>query len=228
MMKTLVKICGITSIEDATCALQAGAAWIGLNLVGGPRRLDLPRARSILSRLDDPSRAVVLVMLDAGGLPPSLAACLRDCGVCRLQLYGEVTGQAVRTLGADGYETMVACPIAGEESLGQIGGFLTACADSPPGYLLFDTACPGRLGGTGTPADWETIARAQDAGRFDDWPPFILAGGLTSDNVAEAIHTLSPAGVDVSSGVESAPGQKDPARINAFVAAVNETATRRQ
>lgn len=227
-MKTLVKICGITSIEDATCALQTGATWIGLNLVGGPRRLDLPQARSILSRLDDPSRAVVLVMLDPGGLPPSLVTCLRDCGVCRLQLYGEVTPEAVRALGADGFETMIACPIASEESLGQIGDLLAACADSPPGYLLFDAACPGRLGGTGTPADWETIAKAQDAGRFDDWPPFILAGGLTANNVAEAIHTLSPAGVDVSSGVESSLGRKDHARIAAFAAAVNETATRRR
>ena len=224
-MNTVVKICGITCVEDGLFALQAGADWIGLNLVGGPRRLELPKARSILGRLDDPSRVVILASLFEGRLPASLPTMLRDCGVRRLQLYGGVTPEAIHALSDSGYETIVSWAIAGDESLADIAGFLTACEDSPPDYLLFDAAVPGQLGGTGIQANWETIAKALASGIADDWPAMILAGGLTPINVASAIHTLSPAGVDVSSGVESVPARKDHAKITAFVAAVREAAT---
>ncbi len=227
-MHTRVKICGITSVEDGRFALRAGADWIGLNLVGGPRQLDTPKARAILSKLDDPSMIVILVGLREGRLPASLPAMLRDCGVRRLQLYGEVTADAIHALGDGGFETIVAWAIAGNESLADIAGFLAACADAPPDYLLCDAAVPGQLGGTGTQANWEMIARARARGLFDDWPTMILAGGLTSENVAGAIRMLSPAVVDVSSGVETVPARKDHSKIAAFMSAVREAATAEQ
>jgi phosphoribosylanthranilate isomerase len=223
-MSVLVKICGITSLEDAQHALQAGADWIGLNLVGGPRRLDIPAARSILSKLNDCTKVFVLADLQAGRLSPTVPALLRDFGVHRLQLYGDVTPEAILAFGQSDMETVVAFSIAGDESLDIIAGFLAACGDSPPNYLLFDAAVRGQLGGTGTQADWDVIAKARATGLFDSWPPIILAGGLTPGNVRLAINKLSPAGVDVSSGVESIPGRKDHQKVAAFIAAVCEAA----
>ena len=76
---------------------------------------------------------------------------------------------------------------------------------------------PDRLGGTGLQLDWDLLAKERSAGRFDDWPPIILAGGLNPTNITEAIRLTNPAGVDVSSGVESTPGCKDHAKIEMFV-----------
>lgn len=219
-MSVLVKICGITSFEDAQYALEAGADWIGLNLVEGPRRLDIPAARAILSKLEDPSQAVVLTELHQGRLSPALPPLLRDFGVHRLQLYGAVTPEALHAFRLSDLQTIVAFPIAGDDSLDIIAGFLGTCGDSPPDHLLFDAAVPGQRGGTGTRADWDAIAKARDAGLFESWPPVILAGGLMPANVALAVNKLSPAGVDVSSGVESMPGRKDHSKVCAFIAAV--------
>ena len=94
--------------------------------------------------------------------------------------------------------------------------------DLIPPAILLDTAAAGKLGGTGQSFDWNWIAEARAAGELEGLPPIILAGGLTPDNVAEAIRIARPYAVDVSSGVEfpGQPGIKDPARIKAFVQAV--------
>ncbi len=215
----LVKICGVTTVDDARAALAAGADWIGLNLVDGPRRIDPDTAARILSRLDDPGRAVGLVTLERGAFVPSMAATLRDHGVRRLQLYGEVTPEAVGRCSAEGFETIVVQPVENEASLTLLDEFLAACLDARPSFVLFDAATPDRLGGTGQPANRAVIAGARQAGRFAGWPPVLLAGGLTPDNVADAVAAVLPAGVDVSSGVEAQPGRKDPAKVNAFIVA---------
>ena len=93
-----------------------------------------------------------------------------------------------------------------------------------PDFLLLDAALEGSLGGTGSHADWCAIERARLNRQTVDWPPLILAGGLTPKCVGEAIRTVRPAGVDVCSGVESAPGIKDPAKVSAFVRAVRSEA----
>jgi phosphoribosylanthranilate isomerase len=224
-MNMLVKICGNTSAEDAEYALQAGADWIGLNLVGGPREIKLAKVKRILARLDEPSRAVVLVALENGRVPHSLAHTLRDLGVRRLQVYGEVTPDTAANARQSGFEIIVVRSIAGEESLADLACLVEACGAEQPEYLLFDAAVPGQLGGTGEQADWQTIAQARGGGLLDGWPPFILAGGLTPSNVTEAINFLAPAGVDVSSGVESEPGRKDHGKITEFLAAVRVATT---
>ncbi|MFQ5592270.1 MAG: hypothetical protein ACE5HE_13995, partial [Phycisphaerae bacterium] len=165
------------------------------------------------------SRAVVLISLEAGRPSAASRRFLRSCGAGRLQLYGDVTPQAVAALRRGGFETVVPFPVSGEESLTHIDSFVSACAAVPPDYLLFDAAHPERVGGTGTRADWNAIEQWHGMGRINSWPPFIIAGGLTPGNIGDVVRTFSPAGVDVSSGVESAPGRKDQALVHAFIAA---------
>jgi len=271
----IIKICGITHIDDARDALAAGADWIGLNLVGGPRRIDLSAAVGILSQLDDPPRAVVLVAIENDELPPTTAAMLHTHAVRRLQLYGQVTPKAVRRLADGGFESILVTPAplhaspgaSGAECLGaqvrrrpkpphscvtpEARGINAAAQDRThnddwvaalerflteyregrpahdtttgqgPAYILFDAQTPGRPGGTGQTANWAAIATARRDDRSTNWPPVLLAGGLTPDNVAEAIDAVHPTGVDVSSGVEleNKPGSKDPAKVRAFIAA---------
>jgi len=241
----IVKICGITTLVDARMALDAGADWIGLNLVSGPRRLELPSVLTILNGLSDRSSVVGLVALHDGVPEDSIAAALRDHGVRRLQLYGQVTPQALDSLQLAGFETIFVQPVVDEHSLEALEAFLAMCGEGRPEYVLLDSAVetsylgPTRAdpslhrsramelkgvgpaaGGTGRQANWNAIEKARSHGRFAHWPPIILAGGLTPDNVAEAISRITPTGVDVSSGVESAPGRKDQRKIGAFLTAV--------
>jgi len=219
----IVKVCGITSVDDGRDALRAGADWIGLNLVGGPRRLDLAQADEILAALSDPQRAVVLVSLVEGRMPSVTAARLGSRGVRRVQLYGEVTPAALHAVGRAGFQVILVRPVRGPESFAPLETLLAASGNATPEYVLFDTAVEGRLGGTGTVANWDAIVAARRQGRSHRWPRAILAGGLTPENVAVAIRTVQPAGVDVSSGVESEPGCKDPAKVAAFVEQVRRT-----
>ncbi len=214
----IVKICGIATLEDARCALDAGADWIGLNLVSGPRRVELSTALTILAALPDASRAVALTTLQ-GAHDPTLNI-LADHGVRRLQPYGQVTPQAIAALQGRGLETIFLHPVVDEPSFAGLDKFLAACTDARPDYVLFDAAVEGQHGGTGRRANWEAMARARARGRYAHWPPVILAGGLTPDNVAEAVRLVAPAGVDVSSGVEAVPGRKDHAKMEGFLAAV--------
>lgn len=218
----IVKVCGITTLHDGRMALDAGADWIGLNLVSGPRRIELPAALSILKGLAHPFRAVVLVNVTGDVPDESIFTALVSHGVQRLQLYGEVTPQAVATLCGGGFEIVFVQPVGEEQSLKALDAFLADCGSTAPQFVLFDSAVKGRAGGTGQKADWEAIARARELDRFADWPAVILAGGLTPENVAEAISRTMPAGVDVSSGVESAPGRKNREKIKRFVAAVRD------
>ena len=224
----LIKICGITNVDDAQYALDAGADWIGLNLVEGPRRLDPAAVERIVSQLKDASRAVVLLRLEEGRIPDSLVATFQKCGVRRLQLYGDPIPSFLRQLADEGFESMVVQPVADDTSLASLDARLAACGRSGrnagPDYVLFDASTTDQLGGTGRRADWEVIAHARVQGRFVGWPPVILAGGLTPGNVTEAIQKLSPAGVDVSSGVETKPGRKDHGKISAFIAEVRRAA----
>lgn len=215
----LVKICGITNIEDAQVALSAGADWIGLNLVAGPRRIDLDAAEAILRALDDPAQAVALLALDDAGADQPTLSMLRARGVRRLQLYGDVTPESIARLDSAGFDCIVVLHVDNEAAFDSTDELMAACGDHRPSHLLFDTGSPQQLGGTGRLADWELIARARDGGRFDDWPPLILAGGLNPANISSAIERIRPAGVDVSSGVESSPGQKDREKVERFILA---------
>ena len=208
----LVKICGITSERDAGAAVCAGADWIGLNLVGGPRRIDPSRARAILSALAEPASAVVLVRIESN-LPHRALAELHAAGARRLQLYGDVSPDVVAEIRSAGWSVVTVHHVTDADSLGAVDVFVGGCQEGAgPEFVLLDAKAPGKLGGTGVPVDWQMLACEREAGRFDGWPPIILAGGLNPENIARAVELVQPAGVDVSSGVELEPGKKDAAR----------------
>jgi len=242
-----VKICGLTRPEDARTAVQCGADAIGLNLVGGPRRIDEPRARDILHAL--PAEGSVWVLLNAGDDEARQALPrLNGSGrISHVQLYGVVTPGAISQFRAEGFQTVVVRHAGAGDFVTKTNDWLTRRGGHRPDLLLLDSGgedvpapehcsqtldavCQGqgrgtptqrRAGGTGQVWDWSVYARERDAGGLRDWPPIVLAGGLTPANVAGAVRVVRPAWVDVSSGVEvpSQPGVKDAARIAAFIAA---------
>jgi len=224
----IVKICGITDVDDARHALDCGADWIGLNLVSGPRKIELAAAVAIAGQLPNPSRAVVLTAspFQGGGRGKGqddrTLTALHNAGITRLQLYGAVTNEVLGVLRERGFETILVQPVSDERSLAALDEFLAKCGGARPDYVLFDAAGGDRQGGTGRRANWSALAAAYAAGRYAGWPPVILAGGLTPGNVVQAVRTVHPAGVDVSSGVELAPGRKDHTKVRAFVSAARE------
>lgn len=220
-----VKVCGVRSVGQAAMVLRAGADWIGLNLVGGPRRIDAETAERIVSSLEDRERAVVLWELGAPGETGARTAStdtlerLRSVGVRRLQVYGVRGVAELRALSVRGFELVLVWHVRDEGSIAACDALLKTCGGARPGYVLLDAAAEGQLGGTGRRVNWEMLRACRESGRFADWPPMILAGGLTRENVGEAIDAVRPYGVDVSSGVESSPGIKDEERTRAFVLA---------
>lgn len=217
----IVKVCGITNLEDARMVLEAGADWIGLNLVAGPRRIELDTVKRIIAGLDDPSRVVVLLAAELGRVSDVTLGVLRDHGVRRVQLYGEdrELEEAVAQLRGVGLESIAVVHVRGDQWFDCFGAEWVRRGADRPAYVLLDSGGPGRLGGTGTPADWDAIALARLGGRLSGCAPILLAGGLTPGNVAHAIQRVQPDGVDVSSGVERSPGRKDRAKVEAFIEA---------
>jgi phosphoribosylanthranilate isomerase len=193
-----VKICGIARAPDALAAVEAGATAIGLVFAESPRRVALEVARHIVSQLP-PFFPVVGVFRDpsADDVRRTLAA----CSLTHLQFHGREDPEFVRSFG---FPALKAIPISSPADLDLARAFLRAA----PGVLLMADA---REPGSGRTCDWG-VARALAAET-----PLVLAGGLTPDNVRDAIAQVAPAAVDVSSGVESAPGVKDHEKIAAFV-----------
>ena len=219
-----VKICGISRRQDAEAAARAGADAIGLNFFAGPRRIDVHTAADILGALPPMCTPVALVDVTGGDVPQELREVLGRFRVCHLQLYGKVTSDTLARLRADSLKPIVVEHVLGGQFPDNVQQLLSAAAPNPPAAILLDAHREGLAGGTGTTADWNVIAAARQAGRMSSWPPVILAGGLTPDNVAQAITTVRPWGVDVSSGVESSVCCKDHQRMAAFTAAARRAA----
>ncbi|WP_291987670.1 phosphoribosylanthranilate isomerase [Luteitalea sp.] len=197
---TRIKICGMTRVEDAVLAVEAGADAIGLVFWAGSKRaVDVAQAQAITRALP-PLISTVGVFVDE---TPDRVRSIGDAvGLSAVQLHGhEVVGDWARfprpVLKAMPLEAYAASP------------WQTARA-----AILVDAHDPVTIGGTGRTVDW-AVARAIAATR-----PLVLAGGLRPENVAEAVATVQPWGVDVASGVEQTPGIKDAARVRAFVQAV--------
>ena len=211
-----IKICGITTPDDAIMAAEAGADAIGLNFVGGPRRIDIPQAEAILSRLPPFVVPVALVRLTGPATPElneQLAELLATRWVSHVQVYGDVTPDAVARLAWEGYRPIVPIPV-------RDAGFARerpAILDKATAVLL-DAHDPNALGGTGRTFTWSWVADARERRELADWPPIILAGGLTPENVARAIAETRPYGIDVSSGVEDGPGRKSRDKLRRFIA----------
>lgn len=199
--RTIVKICGITRVEDARAAHAAGADWIGFVLKDtGPRLLDAERAGEIARAV--PGMGVVAVMV-APEPEEALSLAMR-AGATRVQLHRV---DAARWPADFPLPATFSIPVTAD-------GALTAPLPGPSHLVMLDTADAARAGGTGIPFPWET-ARVVAATR-----DVMLAGGLEAANVARAIARVRPFGVDASSRLETSPGVKDHERVRAFVAAV--------
>jgi phosphoribosylanthranilate isomerase len=195
-----VKICGITRPEDAQVAAAAGADAIGLVFAESPRRITADQAVNILAALPPFVTAVALFVNETA---ERIRALCHELGLRTVQLHGDEPPELAAEL-AD-FCVLKAFRIAS-------GADLEAAEGYPADAYLLDSRVPGRQGGTGTAFDW-TLLRGITWDR-----PIILAGGLTPENVADGIRQVQPYGVDTSSGVERAPGIKDPGRVRAFVA----------
>jgi phosphoribosylanthranilate isomerase len=204
-MDTKVKICGITNPADAQAAVDAGADALGFIFYEkSPRYIRLTDAAAI-SRPLAPFIMRVGVFVNAP--EEFVLSAISECGLTLLQFHGD---ESPEFCGQFGIMTMKAFRVHGLETLQQIPQYATDA------YLL-DAYSSTTLGGTGEKFNWDLAVEAQKFGK-----PIFLAGGLTAENVAGAIRKVRPFGVDVSSGVESAPGIKDHAKIKAFIAAVRK------
>ncbi len=204
---TRVKVCGITRPEDAEAADRAGADAVGLIFAPSPRRIDLWQATAI-ERVLSPWIVRVGVFVDAG-----LAAMDRAIAAARLdvlQLHGSETPEFVRKVREEFGLRIVKSVRVGD------GLDLVRLDEYEVDAFLFDTYVPGRAGGTGKTFDWDLAVPWARRVRL------ILAGGLTPENVGEAVRRVRPYGVDVASGVEREPGVKDHTKMQRFIANVRQ------
>ncbi len=203
--RTGVKICGITREADALAAIEAGADALGFNFFPKSKRaVRLADVSAWTGKLPaDVARVAVVVDPDE-----ILLRAIADSGIFHaLQFHGGEPPEFCARWGGAFY--VKARPMRGEDSVRD------AFTDAAP-CLLLDAHAPGVFGGTGNVIDWSLAAAVvRGAGR-----PMVLSGGLTPDNVADAIARVAPAAVDTASGVESSPGNKDAALMRRFVAAV--------
>ncbi len=208
-----IKICGITSLEDATAVAQAGADAIGLNFYArSPRYVSVETAQQIIQAI--PSQIIKVGLFV--NTPADEAARIFDAlALDVIQLHGD---EPPEYLAAVAPRPIMRAFRLGSEGLAPVLSYLAQCSlhHCRPDFVLFDALKSGTYGGTGEKTDW---AAAQAYLREKGMPPLVLAGGLTPENVATAIRAMRPAAVDVSSGVEWSPGRKDPAAVAGFVAA---------
>lgn len=201
----LVKICGVTRPEDAAAAAHEGAGAIGLNFWRGSKRfVEDARAREILAAIPP---GVLRVGVFVNAHPLVVTETLAELRLDRVQLHGDEKVASWSDLRPD--QLIRAVRLEDEASLKE-------AATWEASLFIYDSAT-GDFGGSGVPAPWDLIARGARR-------PFLLAGGLTPDNVAEGVRVTRPDGVDVASGVESAPGIKDAKKVRAFIRAARAAA----
>jgi phosphoribosylanthranilate isomerase len=201
-MSVKVKICGITSVADGQAAAEAGADMIGLMFYErSPRHITLATGVDIARALP---QFVVRVGVFVNQSEDLVLRAIAECGVSLLQFHGEEPPEFCTQFGV---MSMKAFRI-------RDAGSLVALPDYQTDAWLLDAFSPEAHGGTGAKFNWDLAIEAKKLGR-----PIFLAGGLTPENVAEAVRRVQPFGVDVSSGVESAPGKKDYAKVRAFIQA---------
>jgi phosphoribosylanthranilate isomerase len=206
-MSVRVKICGITNLADAQVAVEAGADALGFIFYGkSPRFISMKTASEI-------SRALPPFIIRAGVfVNPTkefVFKAVAECGLSLLQFHGDEPPEFCMQFAL---MNMKAFRIRDAGSLKDLAKYKTDA-------WLLDAYSSDTLGGTGEVFNWDLAVEAQKTGR-----PIFLAGGLTPENVADAIRKVRPFGVDVSSGVESSPGKKDHTKVRAFINAVKAAA----
>ncbi len=207
-----VKICGITNLTDALTAVEAGADYLGFIFYPPSKRsVDISTAKRIVAALRRRSDCPVLVGVFVNESVERMTAVLDEVGLDLAQLSGEeaaslVTDARSELVGRCYKAIRPASPAEADTAVRQYAAPIMPA-------ILIDTYHPTLRGGTGETGDW--TASAQLAQK---WPGLMLAGGLTPENVGEAVGVVRPYAVDVASGVEASPGKKDPEKVRAFVA----------
>jgi len=219
-----VKICGVIDEADAVQAAELGADAIGLNFYkGSPRYVTHDKAESIMCRL--PPLVEPVGILVASKSSPQLEV-LSRLRLRTIQLhYSDEDLVFVNMTILLGVRLIPAFPVAEDNDLLAINNWFNKCRQEEiklPGAILIDARVPGQFGGTGKTVPWDLLAD------FKPEVPLILAGGLTPENVAEAVRIIRPYGVDVASGVEKSPGRKDPDKMKRFIENAREAAERLQ
>jgi phosphoribosylanthranilate isomerase len=207
-MPVRIKICGLTNPDDAVCAAELGCDAIGLNFFSrSPRFISVETARTIVRALPTFVEPVAVVV-DLGW--QELVELSQTVGSLQwVQRYGTpLEGPPPSAL-----RFIPAFPVRDAESLARITDYLDRCSalNDLPSAILVDAHAPGRHGGTGQQVPWQLLAN------FCPAVPLILAGGLTPENVAEAIRIVRPFAVDVASGVEAESGRKDTDKMKRFI-----------
>lgn len=198
-----VKVCGVTSPEDARVAAGCGADAVGLLFAESPRRVSVELAGEISAALP-PGVARVGVFVDSPASEVLRVA--REAGLDYAQLHGDETPETVTEIRESGVKVVKALRVRGESS---ISGMEEYAADL---YLLDSWSREAR-GGTGERFDWSLAGNIR---RYDN---ILISGGITPDNVSEALDLFQPHGVDASSSLERAPGEKDDEQVRRFVSA---------
>ncbi|MGD9856850.1 MAG: N-(5'-phosphoribosyl)anthranilate isomerase [Planctomycetaceae bacterium] len=211
-----IKICGVRDVETARAAAESGANAIGLNFyANSPRQVDERTAAAIVKVLPEDVAAVGVFVNHTAA---QIRQICESCGIRTAQLHGdepvsvmgELKGiQIIRALRTTGDITALATS--------ELAAY--AVHEESPWAWLVDARVPHVYGGSGETVDWESLAAVP---RTPDWPPLILAGGLTPENVAQAVRIVRPWGVDVAGGVESAPGVKNPTLVRQFVRRIRD------
>ncbi len=201
---TKIKICGIKTLNDALAAIDAGADYLGFNFYPkSVRFIETETCAQITALLKREYPNVKLVGVFVNFPVDKVKNILETCSLDLAQLHGDETPEIVQSLNGKAFKVFREVPQ-------NINGFTRDIAPA----LLVDASVKGSYGGTGVTADWDNAAEL--AKRY----PILLAGGLTPENVANAVRQVKPWGVDVASGVESVAGSKDAAKMIAFVKAV--------
>ena len=194
-----VKICGNTTLKDTMAAVEAGADAVGFVFCAkSPRAVSPKSVAAIVSHLP-PFVDGVVVFVDEK--PDVVRQIMADCGLAYAQLHGEESPQYCADLRQP---VIKGIRVRTREDVANLSAYRVKA-------ILLDAYVEGVIGGTGTTFDWKLAIEAKA------WGMIILAGGLTPDNVVEAISRVQPYGVDVSSGVEVSPGMKDHAKVKAFI-----------
>ncbi len=206
-MSVRVKICGITSVADGLTAAEAGADMIGLMFYDqSPRHITITQAAEISRAL---SPFVLKVGVFVNPTEAEVMEAISACGLTLLQFHGDEPSDFCTQFGL---MSVKALRVQSAESISALENYATDA-------FLLDAYSKSGLGGTGEKFNWDLAIEAQ---RFNK--PIFLAGGLTPENVAAAVAQVRPFAVDVSSGVESAPGKKDAAKVRSFIAAAKSVA----
>jgi len=199
-----IKICGITNLEDARLAAELGAHALGFIFYPkSPRSVRPETAREIIDNLPPLVMTVGVFVDEEAGVVRGIA---ETTGLDWVQLHGQESPEYCCSLGR---RVIKGFRIKDQSSLTLLPSYQGVVQ-----AILLDTYKAGTAGGTGETFDWGLARQAGELG------PIILAGGLTTVNVAQAIHAARPAAVDVASGVEAAPGKKDPEKLKAFFLAM--------